>query len=177
MNRKPHVVITTSECDESLNRPLAEGRFDIHGTGTTITYSHQPNLQMMQRLELEDSLSQRLKTTIWGHDHWWMPNPGNKRVLELINDMDETVARFMPAVPVPPATATAPGRNGSIGKKKEGKEDVGELQIVDAMAETGREEVICSAMVMVERAKRRANNICNTAVGRVCGAQAFVVQV
>ena len=175
MNRKPHIVITTTECDESLSRPLAEGRFDIHGTGTTITYSHQPNLQMTQRLELEDSLAQRLRTTIWGHDHWWMPNPGNKSVLELTNDMNEIVARFMPAVPVSPPTAS--GRKGSIGKKKEGKEDVGELQVVDAMTETGREEVICSAMVMVERAKRRANNISCAAVGRVCGAQAFVVQV
>lgn len=157
MNRKPHVIITTGECDESLNRPLAEGRFDIHGTGTTISYSHLPNMKMIQRLELEDSLSQRLKTTIWGHEHWWMPNLGNKGVLELTNEMDEIVARFVHTVPVSQMTGSA--RRGSTGKKKEDRQELGDLHIVDALAEGGREEVICSAIVVVERAKRRANNV------------------
>lgn len=164
MNRKPHVIITTGECDESLNRPLAEGRFDVHGTGTTISYSHMPNLQMMQRLELEDSLSQRLRTTIWGHEHWWMPNPGNKGVLELINGMDEIVARFVPTVPV--SQMRDSGGRGSNGKKKEEMGEVGDLHIVDSLAEGGREEVICSAMVVVERARRRADNISCNGVGR-----------
>ena len=164
MNRKPHVIITTGECDESLNRPLAEGRFDIHGTGTTISYSHMPNLRMIQRLELEDSHSQRLRTTIWGHQHWWMPSPGNKGLLELTNEMDEIVARFVHRVPV--SQMTGSGRQGGTGKKKEDKYELGDLHIVDALAEGGREEVICSAMVVVERAKRRANNISCTGVGK-----------
>ena len=169
MNRKPHVIITTGECDESLKRPLAEGRFDIHGTGTTISYSHMPNMQMIQRLELEDSLTQKLRTTIWGHEHWWMPNPGNKGVLELTNDMDEIVARFVHTVPV--SQVTGSGRGGSVGKmKKEDKEEMGELHIVDALAEGGREEVICSAMVVVERAKRRANNISRVGAGKNAAA-------
>ena len=165
MNRKPHVVITTGECDESLNRPLAEGRFDIHGTGTTISYSHMPNMQMIQRLELEDSLSQRLRTTIWGHEHWWMPNPGNKGVLELTNEMDEIVARFVHTVPVSQVTGYG-SRGSGAGRKKEDKTELGDLHIVDALAEGGREEVICSAMVVVERAKRRANNITCAGVGK-----------
>lgn len=164
MNRKPHVIITTGECDESLNRPLAEGRFDIHGTGTTISYSHLPNMQMIQRLELEDSLTQKLRTMIWGHEHWWMPNPGNKGVLELTNEMDEIVARFVHTVPV--SQVTGYGRKGSTGKKKDDKGELGDLHIVDALAEGGWEEVICSAMVVVERAKRRANNISRTGVGK-----------
>ncbi|CAD6588678.1 MAG: hypothetical protein ASARMPREDX12_003410 [Alectoria sarmentosa] len=168
MNRKPHVIITTGECDESLSRPLAEGRFDIHGTGTTITYSHMPNMQMIQRLELEDSLSQRLRTTIWGHEHWWMPNPGNKGVLELTNEMDEIVARFVRAAPM--SQMTGAGRRGSSGRKKEDREELGELHVVDALAEGGREEVICSAMVVVERAKRRANNISCTGIGKTAPA-------
>lgn len=164
MNRKPHVIITTSECDESLNRPLAEGRFDIHGTGTTISYSHMPNMRMMQRLELEDSLTQRLRTTILGHEHWWMPNPGNKGVLELTNEMDEIVARFVRAVPV--SQVTGSGRRGSSVRRKEDREELGDLHIVDALAEGGREEVICSAMVVVERAKRRASHISCTGAGK-----------
>ncbi|KAF6236342.1 hypothetical protein HO173_005433 [Letharia columbiana] len=168
MNRKPHVIITTGECDESLNRPLAEGRFDIHGTGTTISYSHLPNMQMIQRLELEDSLSQRLRTTIWGHEHWWTPNPGNKGVLELTNEMDEIVARFVHTVPV--SQMTGSGKRGSTGRKKEAREELGDLHIVDALAEGGREEVICSALVVVERAKRRANNISCTGIGKTAPA-------
>ncbi len=167
MNRKPHVIITTSECDESLNRPLAEGRFDIHGTGTTIIYSHMPNMQMIQRLELEDSVSQRLRTTIWGHEHWWMPNPGNKGVLELTNEMGEIVARFVHTGPV--SQMTGFGNKGSAGKKVD-KEELGDLHVVDALAEGGREEVICSAMVVVERAKRRANNINCTGTGKTTAA-------
>ena len=157
MNRKPHVIITTNDSDESLNRPMAEGRFDTHGTGTTITYSHEPNMQMIQRLELEDSASQRLKTTIWGHDHWWMPNPGNRAVLELTNETDEIVARFVHSGPV--SQMTGFGTRESAGKKRMDKEELGDLHIVDALAEGGRAEVICSAMVVVERAKRRAKNI------------------
>ena len=157
MNRKPHVIITTGECDESLNRPLAEGRFDTHGTGTTISYSHKPYMRMIQRLELEDSLTQRLRTTIWGHEHWWMPSPGNKGVLELTNEMDEIVARFVHTVPV--SQMTGSGRRGASGKKTGEREELGDLHIVDALAEGGREEVICSAMVVVERVKRRANFI------------------
>ena len=168
MNRKPHVIITTGECDESLSRPLAEGRFDIHGTGTTITYSHPPNMQMIQRLELENSGSQRLRTTIWGHEHWWMPNPGNKGVLELTNEMNEIVARFVHTGPV--SQMTGSGRRDSSGKKKMEKEELGDLHIVDALAEGGREEVICSAMVVVERAKRRANNISCTGLGKTAPA-------
>lgn len=157
MNRKPHVIITTSESDNSLNRPLAEGRFDIHGTGTTITYSHEPNMQMIQRLELEDSISQKLRTTIWGHEHWWMPNPGNKAVLELTNEMNEIVARFVHTGHV--SQMTGFGRGDSSGKKRTDQEELGDLHIVDTLAEGGRAEVICSAMVVVERAKRRANSI------------------
>ena len=157
MNRKPHVIITTNDSDDSLKRPLAEGRFDIHGTGTTITYSHEPNMQMNQRLELEDSASQRLKTTICGHDHWWMPNPGNRAVLELTNEMDEIVARFVHSGPV--SQMTGFGTRDSAGKKRMEKEELGDLHIVDALAEGGRAEVICSAMLVVERTKRRAKNI------------------
>ena len=157
MNRKPHVIITTTDSDDSLKRPLAEGRFDIHGTGTIITYSHEPNMQMIQRLELEDSASQRLRTTIWGHEHWWMPNPGNRAVLELTNEMNEIVARFVHTGPV--SQMTGFGRRDSDRRNRMDREELGHLHIVDALAEGGRAEVICSAMVVVERVKRRAKNI------------------
>ena len=94
-----------------------------------------------------------------------MPNPGNKGVLELTNEMDEIVARFVHTVPV--SQVTGYGTRGSgAGKKKEDKLELGDLHIVDALAEGGREEVICSALVVVERAKRRARNITCTGAGK-----------
>lgn len=97
-----------------------------------------------------------------------MPNPGNKAVLELTNEMNEIVARFVHTVPV--SQVTGSGRIGSSGKKKVDKEELGDLHIVDALAEGGREEIICSAMVVVERAKRRANNISCSGVGKTTPA-------
>ncbi len=98
-----------------------------------------------------------------------MPNPGNKGVLELTNDMDEIVARFVHAVPVSQVTGSGRG-GGSGGKKGVGKEVLGDLHIVDALAEGGREEIICSAMVVVERTKRRANNISRVGAGKNAAA-------
>lgn len=94
-----------------------------------------------------------------------MPNPGNKGVLELTNEMDEVVARFVPTIPVSQLTGFV-GSRGGTGKKKMDKEELGDLHIVDALAEGGREEVICSAMLVIERAKRRANNITCPGVGK-----------
>ena len=98
-----------------------------------------------------------------------MPNPGNKGVLELTNEMDEIVARFVHTVPV--SQVTGYGRRGSgVGKKKADKSELGELHIVDALAGGGREEVICSALVVVERAKRRAQNFSCTGIGKTAPA-------
>ena len=89
-------------------------------------------------------------------------------MLELTNDMDEIVARFVHTMPV--SQMTGSGRSGSRGKKKDDKEELGDLHIVDSLAEGGREEIICSAMVVVERAKRRANNINSIGVGKTAPA-------
>jgi hypothetical protein len=149
MNRKPHIVISA----RNFYHPLAEGRFDPHGTGTSIAHF---NPRHIQRLELENSQVQLLKTTIHGCDHWWQPHPGNKSVLELTNEMEEIVARFIFAVP-------ESRRTGSVAEnKKDGVGmDLGELQVVDALAgrDTGRDEILSSAVVVVERARRRAMSI------------------
>lgn len=97
-----------------------------------------------------------------------MPSPGNKGVLELTNEMDEIVARFVTKVPVSQVTGYVGRRGGSgVGKKKEEGVELGELHVVDALlAEGGREEVICSALVVVERTKRRAGNIGCAGMGK-----------
>ena len=151
MNRKPHVVISASNDGQQI----AEGRFDIHGTGTTISYSKSGP----QRIELEHSLSQLLRTTINGTDHWWQPHPGNKDVLELKNEMEEIVARFT-------YTASLAQRLGNTtpvhdSRKQRMSVELGLLHVTETLAgdASGREEILCSAILVIERAKRRAANM------------------
>ena len=149
MNRKPHIIISGTD----TGRRTAEARFDVMGTGTTINY-FEPS-PTVQHLELKDSRLQLLSTQINGMRHWWEPNPGNKAVLELTNEAEEIVARFTQTIPVFPVTGT---------KSKKGLEvevEIGELQVVEELTggELGREEVLCSAITVIERAKRRAVNI------------------
>ncbi len=158
MNRKPHVVI--SQGTESAT-VLAEAKFDNLGTGTTIYYPTPPRTQL---LDLENSRMQLLKTTIDGHSHWWQPHPGNKGVIELTNDTEEIVARFLYSPPGLPRRGPAISRRESAGSIKDvsSKEtDVGELSVVEALsgAEMGLEEILCSAVVVIERFKRRAANL------------------
>ena len=149
MNRKPHVVI--SGTDET--QVIAEGRFDNLGTGTTLSYINPPRAHT---LDLENSQMQLLKTTIGGHDHWWQPHPGNRGVLELTNETEEIVARFIYAAPVSV-------RIGSVGSTKDASKetDLGELSVIEALydTDTGLEEILCSALVVIERARRRAANM------------------
>ena len=100
---------------------------------------------------------QLLKTTIDGHSHWWQPHPGNKGVVELTNDTEEIVARFLYSSPELARTGSA----GSIKDASSKETDVGELSVVEALsgAEMGLEEILCSAIVVIERFKRRAANL------------------
>lgn len=152
MNRKPHIEIFPSNSSHSV----AVARFDVHGTGTTIT--HISEHLHVQRLELENSQAQLLRTSVRGNDHWWQPHPGNKGVLELTNEMEEIVARFTFAAP------SFQRRVSVIERWKEKsvvERDLGELHVVDELAggDMGREDILCSAVVVIERAKRRAMKI------------------
>ena len=187
MNRKPHIVISHPSSSGSTNSdgnhedPLAEARFDVHGTGTSIHYGNG-NGERAQRLELEDSRMQVLKTTVGGMPHWWQPHPGNKHVWELTNEFEDVIARFVysPSSPAqsrsPPQARSPPlsprlGRErsnsilsiaalnaeGAAKKSKCQETAVGELHVVDGLVggEEEREEILCSAVVVVERMRRR----------------------
>ena len=169
MNRKPHVVITSSE----EGRPVAEGRFDIHGTGTAISYPHGDT----QRLELENSLAQVLRTRVHGSNLWWQPHPGNKGVLELTNEADEIVARFVYSLAALQRTGSWPDRVGSASSTRKNKQDhdMGELQVISSpeFDESAYDRILCSAIVVIERAKRRAANMAKTDQGPPCGGMAI----
>ena len=192
MNRRPHIVIShpssnknnsSSSSSSNHDASLAEARFDIHGTGTSIQYGNSNgNGRRSQRLELEDSRMQILKTTVGGMAYWWQPLPGNKDVWELTNEYQDVIARFVhsPSTrmqPRSPPQAQSPpsspqlgrersnsifsigGSNGDGAMKKTKFEEtaVGELHVVDALVggEQEREEILCSAVVVVERMRRR----------------------
>lgn len=161
MNRKPHVIISNS--DES--NIIAKGRFESLGTGTTVTYL--PNLRM-QSLNLENSQMQLLKTTISGVNHWWQPHPGNRGVLELTNEMEEIVARFIYAAPTFQARSSS---SVTSMTKALVEEEMGELSVVEELSggTTGLEEILCSAVVVIERSKRRAANMSKVGGGSKSG--------
>ena len=181
MNKKPHVVI--SDLHAGRSKFIAEGRFGIHGTGTTIIYGHRAGEGgPQQELELQDSLAQLLKTRVGGNICWWQPHPGNKGVWELTNEYDEVIARFihkedqdiLQRHDTPPQDTSRPERRGSIlannksvKKTKDGQDvQIGELQVADELVggegrerEEVREEVVCSAIMVIERARRRRANL------------------
>lgn len=111
----------------------------------------------VQRLELAESRSQLLRTTIHGIEHWWQPFAGNKDVLEMTNQDGQIVARFVHVGSSSPRSLSMAGDRTDRIRKKFPETDVGELHVVDALVggtET-RMEIVCSAIVVVERAKRR----------------------
>lgn len=151
MNRKPHVIISKSE----ETNIIAEGRYENLGTGSTVTYLQAPRTQT---LNLENSQMQLLKTSIGRFVHWWQPHPGNRNVLELTNETEDIVARFIFAAP-----SSQMRRSSSVSSMKKAflEEDLGELSVVKELSagDTGLEEILCSAVVVIERAKRRTANI------------------
>ena len=152
---------SSNTVQEPQYNPIAEARFEIHSTGTSIIYNFSPSLlsQEEQRLELENSQFQTLRTTIGGNTHHWQPFPGNKALLELLNELEEKVARFIYNTTATNIINSNTGRRKSAAATA--SSEIGELNIVEALAggEREREEIICSAVVVVERARRRALNI------------------
>ena len=96
-------------------------------------------------------------------------------MLELITEDEEIVARFV-------ASAPAASAMPSVNKKKKDRVvgkgvEFGELQIVEEYcgggergSEGAKEEILCSAVAVIERARRRASNIHRAGVGYKQGA-------
>lgn len=151
MNRKPHMTITRQNGGSKYD--LAEVRFEINGSGTNILYIDSG---ITQPLSLYSSLDQRYECPIQGELHWWQPLGPSRSVLESTNSRKKRIALFVYSTEV--ALTTGFG----TGKKKLGvNEDIGKLHILEdieggAMA---TEQVLCTALTVIERAKRRAANV------------------
>ena len=151
MNKKPHMVITREH--NGMKNDCAEVRFEIYGAGTTVIYQESGTTQT---LALESSLDQRYACCIEGRSYWWQPQGPRRMLLELSNDAGDIVAIFNYADEVALATGARTGN-----KKHVKSEKVGELHIKGIMAgkTPALEPVLCSALAVIERTKRRAANV------------------
>ena len=168
---------TTTTTTTTKPHLTAEARFDIGGTGTTITYSQRTPPSNTQRLTLCNSQAQTLRLDLGpnAETHYWQPHAGNRRVLELVNGADEVMARFVPAAP-PASDSSSSSSSAAVGKKRASSStaemEIGDIYVaVAALAGEGQAvkrlevEVLCSAVVVVERARRRATIIGGRAKG------------
>jgi len=150
MNRHPHMVIIKHE--GGLNTCLAEVRFEMYGYGTKIDYK---DAGIVQALDLSDNHEQRYHFSLGGKSHWWQPLGPSKAVMELTKDDGKRVALFVRAEEVAPRRASAP----ATAKHFEA-ENVGEIHITDEFASgpVDLDQILCTAIAVVERVKRRATN-------------------
>jgi hypothetical protein len=151
MNKKPHMAITRQH--DGMNYRCAEVRFENYGSGTSILYKDSG---VSQILALESSLDQRYECLIQGRSHRWYRLGSSRNVLELTSDIGDCIALFTYGSEVALTTGARTGNKKHVKDK-----DIGELHIhgdgnggVSAV-----EQVICSALAVIERAKRRAANV------------------
>lgn len=142
MNRKPDMTVT--RVDEGAGRQVADARFDRLTAKTTITYSEAGKEQV---LELESGMTQKYTLVIDDMICHWQPGP-TRRVIELITLDDLLLASF--------AYSQEPNYTGYAPPTKQG--EAGVLHVSEKLVDgqVALEQVLCSAVVMVERKKRRA---------------------
>ena len=188
MNRKPDMLLTrhdpSFDTDNSLrtsNEPspktssttVAEVRFDRVSPRTFLSYpSHGP--ESSSEMDVESSLTQKHRLIIDKRVYIWQPTePDSKRCLELRSRDDGLMACW--------SYANEPNRwghakedaAGEVGVLQvsqrlfSGEEEVGQLEGGDPEEGEERrkekekllEQVLCSAVVLVERIKRRSASL------------------
>ncbi|KAL8832843.1 MAG: hypothetical protein Q9191_000027 [Dirinaria sp. TL-2023a] len=188
MNRKPDMLLTrhdlsieTDTSNHTSNEPstktasttVAEVRFDRVSSRTFLTFpSHGP--KSSSEMDVESSLTQKHLLLIDGSVCMWQPtDPDSKRCLELRSRDEGLMACW--------TYANEPNRWGHA--KEDAAGEVGVLQVSDRLfgcgADDGQleregegdeegirgenekvlEQVLCSAVVLVERIKRRSASL------------------
>ena len=142
MSRKPDMIVT--RVDEGQEIRVADARFDRLTASTSITYTDGGKEQV---LELESGMTQKYTLVIDDMICHWQPGP-TKRIMELITLDDLLLASF--------AYAQEPNYTGYAPPTKQG--EAGVLHVSEKLVDgqIALEQVLCSAVVMVERKKRRA---------------------
>ena len=142
-----------SRTSQGITNKCAEVRFDVYGTGTTIFHY---DTGVSQTLALESSLEQRYACTANGRTCWWQPTGPKREELELRSATQEVLASFTYTGSVALQTGPATGN-----KQESGVEVVGDVQVAEGPGTTAEEVemMVCGALAIVERAKRRAANV------------------
>jgi len=149
MNRKPDMLMLRSSDTDASHTCTAEIRFDRTSSRTFISY---PSSQTSQEMDVESSLTQKHLVTIDSEHCTWQPADGqSKRCVELRSIEEGLMACF--------TYANEPNRYGYA--KEDASGDVGVLQVSERLrgGEAALEQVLCSAAILVERTKRRAQNL------------------
>lgn len=136
--------------DNGIDTDCAEVRFSIYDTGTKISYT---SIGIAEDLKLTNSSDQKYDFFIDNEPHEWRAKGSDQRSLVLTNDSGEKVGWF---------TFPEEENGAATGNKKNIKsKDVGELHIHEALERNSvkTEQVVCSALAVVERLKRRAANV------------------
>ena len=150
LNKKHHISITKNERGLSTAPPFAETKLQPYVVDTAIALKG-PGLP--SSIILHDIGRDRFKCQINETACLWQPLGPSINVLELVKEKGGKVALFVYSENVPPRRGSLPGR-----LKMMGSEEVGELHIIDGEVGRGmgRDEVLASAVVVLEKLKRRA---------------------
>ena len=150
LGRKPHIRVTRQLGGNDSD--IAEVRFEPSGKKTTILYKAT---NVLQTISLLDVTNEKQELLIGGKTHCWQHLGPSRAVMELRDDDQRRIAIFVYAGEVPDPA------NERVTRRKSTGEEVGSLHVLDiAVAGSGSmEELLCSGMAIVERAKRRRSSL------------------
>jgi len=145
MNRKPHMAIVKHINNQPW--PCANIRFSANSSETTIAYT---GLQLETPLKLESSQTQRYTFLIGTALYSWERSSQDRKMVELFNGAGRTIATFL-------YKHWAPGSEKKYDHDS-GVRDIGTLKIMGdwSWRQDAFEQILCTALVVVERVKRKS---------------------
>ena len=146
---QPHMLITESPG----GFPVAEVKFQVHGYDATMVYR---NASTSQKVALRNPQEREFELLIDGKLHRWHPLGPSQSVLELTQGANKRVALFVYAEGMAQRAASTSGNDVPFQEQK-----IGEVHVIeDFLPEpVALQQIIFSAAVAVEQAKRGATSI------------------
>jgi hypothetical protein len=146
MNRKPHMAIVKHINNQPW--PCANIRFSANSSETTIAYT---GFQLETPLKLESSQTQRYTFLIGTAVHSWERSSQDRKMIELFNGAGRIIATFL-------YKHWAPGSEKNHDHDSGVVSDIGTLKIMGdwSWRQDALEQILCTALVVVERAKRKS---------------------
>lgn len=146
LNHKPDVAISREH--NNISQKVAKANFEKYNPDSQIKYRES---NKVEELRLEDHQTQRIVATIDGMPlGWWQPSQVDNLLVEIVAPTNELIARFV----------YSNDHNFSDKVIKFGTV-LGELQVDEKYAsnQTVLDQVVCMAVTLVEREKRRQHKL------------------